>query len=115
MTAKKGSQKRQHEGTESVSVSAKAAGTGEMGIKDNTRKVPVNNLQDIVNPGRVRVEASVTKNMGNYESIRVGVAIEWPCEPTPQALKSTYEFLSDRAEALVLEELELAKSGDYLN
>jgi len=114
MTGKKSSlNKRQHEGTEAVSVVSKTSGV-EAPARERIRKVPCNNLQDIQNPGRVRVEGSVTRNKGNYESIRVGVCIDWPCAPTTEDLDKTYVFLSERVEALIIEELENANSSEYL-
>lgn len=115
MAAKKAAaKKRQHEGTQSTSVTRKTQNYGESELKNKTSKIPVDILQDIQNPARVRVEASVTKNMGNYESIRVGVMVEMPCAPNEKDVTRMYKYLSQRVYDMTAEEVDLAVDGDLL-
>lgn len=110
--------KRQHEGSQTVSVTRKVRttdGSHEEEVKNKTSKIPVDNIQDIQHAARVRVEASVTKNMGNYESIRVGVMVEMPCAPEEKAVNKMYSYLSQRVYDMTCEEVELAQDGEYLN
>ncbi len=100
--------RHRHEGTEAVSRERKVSGVGFSEEKNDVKKVPIDSLQDTPHVAKVRVEGSVTKNMGNFESIRVGVAIEWPCAPTAAELDKTYAFLSQRVDTLVQDELDAA-------
>lgn len=43
---------------------------------------------------KVRLALGGTYNIGNFESIRVDVAIEMPCPPTKKAVQTTYERLN---------------------
>ena len=60
---------------------------------------------------RVRVEGSVTQNMGDYNSVRVGVVIERPCADTDEAIDQTYRDISSKVDEYVQEELSLAMGG----
>lgn len=58
--------------------------------------------------GRVRVEGSITKNMGNFQSLRVSVAVELPCEGTLEGAEALYRRLSPALEDLLNSELNFA-------
>ncbi len=105
--------RRKHEGSQTVTKSAKHPNYGEAEIKNQTGKIPVDNLQDVANPARVRVEASATKNIGNYESVRVGVMIDMPCAPTTKAVDQMYKYLSQRVYDLTCEEIDAIPNGEY--
>ncbi len=47
--------------------------------KDESKPVPLEVRKFEVEPAYVRVSAGMTKNLGNYESLRVDVAISMPC------------------------------------
>lgn len=58
--------------------------------------------------GRVRVEGSVTRNMGDFNSVRVAVAIEMPCYPVEAEVDACYAWCSTKVDAKIAEELRLA-------
>ncbi len=115
MAVKKAAVKRQHEVNQLVSVE-KTSGRERHRetTKNEIKKIPMDSLQDIQNPAYVRLEHSATKNMQNFESLRVVVAIEMPCQPTPEKIQETYDFMSKRVETLMLDEMELVQSSGYL-
>lgn len=100
--------------TASVSTSVKVTQTDpssgkkvEMDLKDETEHPPVeNSIQELRHVGHVRVEGRYTKNLGNYESAQIGVAIEWPCRPNKKSLEKTYEFLVEHVEGKIQKEVE---------
>lgn len=55
-------------------------------------------------PAYVRVNAGVTKNLGNYESLRLDVSISRPCYV--EDIDRTYESLSTRVSEMLEEELD---------
>ena len=56
-------------------------------------------------PARVRVEGGVTRNMGDYNSIKVGVIIEYPCYPEESEVRRTYRIVSNLVDELIGSEL----------
>lgn len=56
-----------------VTVSSKYMG------KDESRPVNLEVRKFEVEPAYVRVSAGMTRNMGNYESLRVDVSVSMPC------------------------------------
>lgn len=69
-------------------------------------------LQDLQHVAIVNVNAGLTKNLGNYESIRVGVSITKPCAPDDVSIEATYQECSAWAEEKLVEELEKATRED---
>ena len=59
-------------------------------------------------PARVRVEGSITQNMGDFNSVRVGVMIEIPCIPTEEAIAETYDIASEWVDDKLSNELDIA-------
>lgn len=76
-------------------------------IKDKTDTEPVE-LSGIKHAARVQVKGGVTKNMDNFESIRVDVSVELPCAPTPAAVDKAYKAASDMVDKFIVDELERA-------
>ncbi|WEV89384.1 hypothetical protein H10PHJ05_83 [Aeromonas phage HJ05] len=62
-------------------------------------------------PARVRVEGSVTQNMGDFNSVRVGVMIDRPCVNTDEAIEETYNEISGMVDRLLAAEIDLATGG----
>lgn len=58
--------------------------------------------------GAVRVEGSVTRNMGNYESVRVAVMVEMPCYPSDSEVDRCYDYCSAKVDEKVRNELRVA-------
>lgn len=63
--------------------------------EDKRRVIEVRKFE--TEPAWVRVNAGVTKNLGNYESLRVDVAITVPCyvEEIPAVQKKTAAMVAD--------------------
>lgn len=59
-------------------------------------------------PGRVRVVAGATRNLGDYNSARVEVAIEVPCYPEEGEYRRAYEFAAALLDEYIPIELEKA-------
>ncbi len=57
-----------------------------------------------INPGYVSVTAGITKNLGNYESAKIGVTVSLPCEPSLEGAESKYSDVSDLVDKLMDEE-----------
>ena len=57
----------------------------------------------ISEPAYVRVGAGVTKNMGDYESLRVDVSITMPCYP--EHVDELYPILADKVADRLSEEV----------
>lgn len=60
---------------------------------------------------RVRVEGSITQNMGDFNSVRVGVMIERPCANTDEAISETYDQVSEQVDEYLNNELDMAING----
>lgn len=93
-----------HEGT--IHVHRAAYGREE----EHTETIRVPNFAGPV--ARVRVEGSVTRNLGDYNSARVAVAIEMPCYPEMGEVQRVYELLSAKLDELVPQELAKALPVD---
>lgn len=110
MAKERGSRDRQrHEATVSKKSEAKIGG-GRVPIRDEESRVPVDDLQEIKNPARVRVGGGITKRAGGeFEFVRVDISIEWPCEPNKEAVKKTYKRLSSMVDTMIEDELAYAE------
>lgn len=75
-------------------------------IQERTRYAENEASEAIVNPATVATEVSITKNMDNYESMKVGVVISSPCHNTDEAKTGTHN--DDLALAMKLLEKEAA-------
>lgn len=56
---------------------------------------------------RVKVSGGLTKNMGNFESLRVDVSIDLPCTAKPEKIDETFEhaknWVADQVQIMVQE------------
>ena len=59
-------------------------------------------------PAYVRVSAGATKNLGDYESLRIDVAVEVPCyyEEVDAVIDDVAQYVSSRLESEVIQYLE---------
>lgn len=89
--------------THDATVTVMASGVG---IDEEKRKV-IEVRKFVTEPAFVRVNAGVTKNLGNYESLRVDVAITVPCyvEEVEAVQKRTAEMVADMLDSEVEEYL----------
>ncbi len=56
----------------------------------------------------VRVEGSVTRNMGDYNSVRVAVMVEMPCYPTASDVDRAHGWCSSQVDQKIQHELRVA-------
>lgn len=101
--------RKRHSGSVSKTTKAKIAGA-DVPIRESDVRVPVDSLQEIVNPAYVRVGGGITKRTENeFEFVRVDVSVEWPCEPNKKAAKKTYDLCAAMVDEMIQEELEYAE------
>lgn len=58
-----------------------------------------------IEPARVRLGGSVTRNLGDFNSARVEVMIEMPCLPEMSEVQRVYDMLSEKLDELIPQEL----------
>ncbi len=89
--------------TQDAVVSVTASGVG---VEEEKRKV-IEVRKFETEPAYVRVNAGVTKNLGNYESLRVDVSLTVPCyvEEIEKVQKKTAEMVAAMLDAEVEEYL----------
>lgn len=63
---------------------------------------------DTLNPAYVTVQGGLTKNTGNYESVKISVTVSLPCPPDQESVRATYERASDLVDEYLKEEYEAA-------
>ena len=97
------------ERTEAVQVEVRE-GKVTKPVKDSVTKKRVDGIQELLHVAKVRVGGSVTKNMGDYNSVRVSVEIEMPCAPDRDSVDAMYVMLSEDVEAKIDEEINVADS-----
>jgi hypothetical protein len=87
------------EATEEAVVTVMASGVG---IEEERRK-PLKVSKFVTEPAYVRVSAGVTKSTGNYESLRVDIAVTVPCytEEIEKVQKRTADMVSEMLDAEV--------------
>lgn len=95
-------------GTAVVNVQHTHAGSPTVDTKSDVQKIPAPNVGHIANPAYVTVEGGITRNTGDYNSIKVGVIYSMPCEPTLAAMDALYEQLSYHVDSKLQLELDLA-------
>jgi hypothetical protein len=76
--------------------------TSAFGVEESERE-DIEARKFAVEPAYVRVNAGVTKNMGNYESLRVDVSITVPCYT--EEVDDVQARVSDRVADLLADEL----------
>lgn len=101
--------RQRHEGSAYKSSAARIAKT-KVPIREEESKIPVDDLQDIQNPARVRVSGGITKKTGGeFEFIRVDVSVEMPCAPNEKAVKKTYKDTAALVEKMIEKEVAYAE------
>jgi hypothetical protein len=97
---------RRREREESVHDAVLTVMASGVGIEEEKRKV-VEVRKFATEPAYVRVNAGVTKNLGNYESLRVDVSLTVPCyvEEMEKVQKRTAELVASMLDAEVEEYL----------
>lgn len=74
-------------------------------VKQKSEKMTVHRF--VTEPAYVRVSAGVTKNTGDYESLRVDVAVTCPCykEEVDDTVDRLSEYVADRLDREIAEYL----------
>ena len=78
------------------------------GQEKQTEEIYVQRFE--VDPAYVRVNAGVTRNLGNYESLRLDVAITVPCYV--EQIQETFDVVSTKVATLLESEIEKYEQGD---
>lgn len=73
------------------------------GGKERNRQEKITVRKFLVEPAYVRVNAGSTKNMGNYESLRVDVSVSIPCYT--EEIDKVLVVAADKAAAFLEDEL----------
>ncbi len=60
----------------------------------------------------LRVEGSVTRNMGDFNSIRIAVMVEMPCYPNAADVDDCYDWCSELVDNKLQRELRVATGQD---
>lgn len=81
-------------------------------IQERTKHTENPISEAIKNPASVATELSITKNMDNYESMKVGVVISSPCHNTPEAKADAHASDLELAMQLLAKEAEVV-SGEW--
>ena len=61
---------------------------------------------DEVSPAYVSIGGSVTKNLGDYNSVKITAQVTLPCAPTAEACRITKDLASKMVDEYVGEELD---------
>lgn len=77
------------EATLHVTVQRKVGRSEWEEIRNETVRLMQSDITNIQNPAYVGVNPRLTKNLGNYESLQVGVMVTLPCAPDEESIKAT--------------------------
>jgi hypothetical protein len=77
--------------------------TSIYGGEERNRQEKLSVRKFMVEPAYVRVNAGMTKNMGNYESLRLDVSISMPCYP--EEVDKVFVVVADKVSVFLEEEL----------
>jgi hypothetical protein len=83
------------EGTLHVSVTKRTVGQEPVELLNETTRIM--ETEAIKNPAYVGVSPRFTKNLGNYESLQIGIICVLPCKPTQEDIDATFAKVSDLA------------------
>lgn len=91
-----------HEASTVRQFSKKKGGRDEQLEED--MQVDRETIATVPNPAYVGVNAAATINLGNYESMKIGISISRPCLPTDKAIKRMYRKVAKTVARLVKQE-----------
>ena len=100
--------KKGNEGTVTKSVEKKNRGV----VVSSSENVEKFKGAECLNPAYVTVNGSITKNLGDFNSIRVQVGISLPCEPAELEVRATFDKASAMVDEFVGLELENALGSE---
>ena len=73
---------------------------------------PVDVFTSSDTPAYVKVSGGITKNMDNFNFIRVDVSVTLPCDPTQDAVDDTKKKCAELVDGYLDEEYRKAVTGD---
>lgn len=79
-------------------------------VRETDEPIPVTLFE--TSPAYVRVSASATKNLGNFNSVKVQVDISLPCYPEGTEIDRVYDIASAWVNQKIQDELEFAYGRD---
>lgn len=93
----------------SIVLSAVKSRSGEIIVQQSkaTDLPSHDEIETLTNPSHVSTELSITKNMDNFESLKVGVSITSPCRNEDGAKMATHQHNLDLAMKLLAKEAEI--------
>lgn len=97
--------KRKGQGTVTKSVEKKQ---GSQTV-DSAESVERFNASDCPNPAYVGTKIGFTKNLGNFESIRVDVSLSVPTEPDESSMRRAFDKVAEMGEDLIALEIQNAE------
>tara|TARA_R110002153_G_scaffold26421_5_gene82937 strand:+ start:17261 stop:17611 length:351 start_codon:yes stop_codon:yes gene_type:complete len=74
----------------------------EESVKDVSREI--DSVIKDTNAAYVRVDGGITKNLGDYNSARISVSVNMPCEPNEKAIRKCYKKTSTLVDEFIDEE-----------
>ena len=77
--------------------------TTQYGGKEHNRTEKLSVRKFLVEPAYVRVNAGMTKNMGNYESLRIDVSLTIPCYT--EEVDKVFPVVADKVSLFLDDEL----------
>lgn len=76
--------------------------TVEGGVKENREVIEVREFA--TNPAYIKVQAGVTKSLGNYEFLRVDISLSVPCYT--EEIDAVYPVVAEKVSDLLTQEVE---------
>ena len=89
-----------------VSRSVKSSGEADEHVSETSKEIQTG--VNHPNPAYVRVDGGLTKNLGDYNSAKVGVSVSMPCEPNEKSVRKCYEKTSKLVDEFMDEEFKNA-------
>ncbi len=72
--------------------------------------IPVPSLEGCGHPAKVTISGRMTESV-DFNSVSIGVQVEFPCQPTLKAVEDTRRFLSEYVEHSLEEEYKKLKES----
>jgi len=93
-------------GTIAVSREVKSSGDAQAKVTEVNKEITTE--LNHPNPAYVRVDGGLTKNLGDYNSAKVGVSVSLPCLPDEASLRKCYADASKLVDEFMDAEYKLA-------
>lgn len=78
-----------------IAISSEVKSSGDVKAKVSAVNKEIVTELDCANPAYVRVDGGLTKNLGDYNSAKIGVSVSLPCLPNKDAIKACYKEASE--------------------